>query len=103
MRRIIGTFFVFCLGAVAMFAAFNIHVVRTNNEWFCLSKETVQFADCYADIRKWNSDEWRKHPDLLKALTKAGRQSIIPTPQELLLDSLNQRVGSAQAVSNSRQ
>ena len=91
MRRLVAVVFGIGLGALAMFLAFNIHVVRTDSDWHFVNKQETEFADCFADVRKWDVEEWGKHPELKKALIEAGKGEIVkePPPQELLFDVLD--------------
>ena len=47
MRRIFAMFFGFGLGLVAMFLAFQMHVVKTDADWHFVRKQETQFADFY--------------------------------------------------------
>lgn len=91
MRRLFALVFGFGLGLVAMFLAFNLHVVRTESDWHFVRKQKVQFTDWYADVRKWDAQEWTQHPDLTKALVDSGKGEIVPQieAQDLLLEVLD--------------
>ena len=64
MRKLFALVFGFGLGLVVMFLAFNVHVVRTDSDWHFVKKQKVQFADCYADIRNCDAQEWTRHWDI---------------------------------------
>ena len=84
MRRLMTVIFGIGLGALAMFLAFNIHVVRADSDWHFVKKQQTEFADCFADVREWDAKEWREHPHLKDALRAAGKGEIIkePAPQQ---------------------
>jgi hypothetical protein len=90
MRRIFAMFFGFGLGLVAMFLAFKMHVVKTDADWHFVRKQETQFADFYVDIRKWDRDEWARHPDFQKALVAAGKTELMPDvePEDMINEAL---------------
>lgn len=92
MRRLFAMFFGFGLGLVAMFLAFQIHIVRTDSTWHFVEKQETEFTDFYVDIREWDREEWAKHPVLQAALVKSGKAKLIPTPDpaDLLNEALRQ-------------
>jgi len=81
MRRLFAVFFGFGLGLVVMFIAFQIHVVKTETDWHFVKKQETQIEDFYVDIRKWDREEWARHPDFQKALVEAGKTELLPTPE----------------------
>lgn len=90
MRRLFAMFFGFGLGLVAMFMAFQMHVVKTDTDWHFVKKQETQFADFYVDIRKWDREEWARHPDFQKALVEAGKTELLPAPEpeDILNDAM---------------
>ena len=90
MRRLFAMFFGFGLGLAAMFMAFQVHVVKTDADWHFVKKQETQFADFYVDIRKWDLEEWGRHPDFQAALVEAGKTELLPTPQpeDILNDAM---------------
>jgi hypothetical protein len=90
MRRLIAMFFGFGLGLAAMFMAFQVHVVKTDSDWHFVKKQETQFADFYVDIRKWDREEWGRHPEFQKALFEAGKTELLPTPdpEDILNDAM---------------
>lgn len=88
-----------------MFLAFNLHVVRTDTDWYFVKKLKTEFADCFADVRTWDVEEWSKHPELKKALTVAGKGEIIkePPPQELLFEVLDAWKNARRNLETTRQ
>ncbi|MBL6706187.1 MAG: hypothetical protein ISQ06_08750 [Planctomycetaceae bacterium] len=90
MRRLFAMFFGFGLGLAAMFMAFQVHVVKTDTDWHFVRKQETQLADFYVDIRKWDHEEWSRHPDFQKALVEAGKTELLPTPEpeELLNEAM---------------
>ncbi|MHC4876655.1 MAG: hypothetical protein ACYTGL_09160 [Planctomycetota bacterium] len=91
MKKLFALVFGFGLGLGAMFLAFNVHVVRTETDWHVVKKQKVQFADWYADIRKWDAEEWTRHPDLTKALVDSGKGDLVPRieAEDLLLEVID--------------
>ena len=77
MRRLFVLVFGALLGAAAMFMAFKFHVVRTKDDWVFVPKPSASLVDPFVDVREWNSDDWTKHPQLLKALVLTGRSDLI--------------------------
>ncbi|NQV23675.1 MAG: hypothetical protein HQ518_04830 [Rhodopirellula sp.] len=90
MRRLFAMFFGFSLGLAAMFMAFQVHVVKTDSDWYFVRKQETQLADFYVDIRKWDRAEWARHPDFQKALVEAGKTDLMPAsePEDLLNEAM---------------
>lgn len=65
------------LGAAAMFIAFKFHVVRTKDDWVFVPKPSASLADAYVDVREWDTAEWTKHTQLVKALVLTGRTDLV--------------------------
>jgi hypothetical protein len=65
------------LGATGMFIAFKFHVVRTKDDWVFVPKPTASLVDAYVDVREWDSDEWTRHPQLVKSLVLTGRADLV--------------------------
>ena len=91
MRRLMAVIAATGLGALSMYLAFHVHLVRTDSNWYFVRKQKTEFADCFADVRTWDASEWSRHPDLKLALKAAGRGKIIKEPagQELLFNALD--------------
>jgi len=77
MRRLFAMAFGALLGAAAMFIAFKFHVVRTKDDWVFVPKPPAMLVDVYVDVREWDTAEWTKHPQLVKALVLTGRSDLI--------------------------
>lgn len=77
MRRLFALAFGALLGAAAMFIAFKFHVVRTKDDWVFVPKPTASLVDAYVDVRDWDTDEWAKHPQLVKSLVLTGRADLV--------------------------
>lgn len=90
MRRLFAMCFGFGLGLAAMFMAFKVHVVKTDTDWHFVKKQETRFADFYVDVRKWDRDEWSRHPDFQKALVAAGKTELIPeaAPEDMLNEAM---------------
>ena len=105
MRKLIGTVFCFGLGMVAMWLAMNFHFVKTDSDWFVVSKQDIRFADCYVDISEWDAPDWDQHPELQESLIKAGRGGLIPAyeTEEFLKNTLERIGDAAEDFARSRQ
>ncbi len=77
MRRLFALVFGALLGAAAMFIAFKFHVVRTKDDWVFVPKPSASLVDAYVDVREWNTAEWTKHSQLVKALVLTGRADLV--------------------------
>ena len=77
MRRLFAMAFGVLLGAAAMFIAFKFHVVRTKDDWVFVPKPSASLADAYVDVREWDTAEWTKHSQLVKALVLTGRADLV--------------------------
>lgn len=99
MKKLFTMCFGFGIGLVAMFLAFEFHVVRAESDWHFVRKQETQLTDFYADIRKWDRDEWERHPDLQEALVAADKSDLLPAPQpEELIDEAIQTWETARRV-----
>ena len=77
MRRLFALAFGALLGAAAMFVAFKFHVVRTTDDWVFVPKPSASLVDAYVDVREWDTSEWTKHPQLIKALVLTGHSDLM--------------------------
>lgn len=78
MRRLFALAFGVLLGAAAMFIAFKFHVVRTKDkDWVFVPKPAASLVDAYVDVREWDTAEWTKHPQLIKALVLTGHADLM--------------------------
>lgn len=77
MRRLFAMAFGVLLGAAAMFIAFKFHVVRTKDDWVFVPKPSASLGDAYVDVREWDTAEWTKHSQLVKALVLTGRADLV--------------------------
>lgn len=77
MRRLFAMAFGALLGAAAMFIAFKFHVVRTKDDWVFVPKPSASLVDAYVDVREWDTAEWTKHTQLVKALVLTGRADLV--------------------------
>ena len=77
MRRLFALAFGVLLGAAAMFIAFKFHVVRTKDDWVFVPKPSASLVDAYVDVREWDTAEWTKHAQLIKALVLTGHSDLM--------------------------
>ena len=91
MKRLFALVFGVGLGALAMFGAFHLHVVRADSGWHFVRKQKIEIADCIADVREWDADDWKDHPELARNLEKAGKGDLVkqPTPEDLFRDAID--------------
>lgn len=75
-KVVVFTFF-FLLGGGLASATYELHLVRSEEGFLLVPKHQEGLKDIYADIRKWDTAEWQKHPDLAKTLVKNGHQKLI--------------------------
>ena len=60
-----------------MFIAFKFHVIRTKDDWVFVPKPSASLVDAYVDVREWDTAEWTKHTQLVKALVLTGRADLV--------------------------
>jgi len=48
--------------------ATNFHMVRTDDDFIIVKKESLGLSDTYVDARGWTFIEWGNHPDLVRVL-----------------------------------
>lgn len=59
-------------------AASCLYVVRTPNGVVVLPKNSLSFADTYADTRQWTDKDFSSHKALVERLTNTGRDYALP-------------------------
>jgi len=77
-RKILSAAFFFVLGGMLSACAIGFHVVRSDIGMLAVRKTRPTVKDFYVDIRRWNRQDWKAHPDLAKALAAAGHQDLVP-------------------------
>ena len=65
------------IGAGAMYAAFNYHVVRANDGFQLVRKQTAALSEVYMDIRSYGPNEWAAHRELAADLIAAGKGNLM--------------------------
>lgn len=78
MRKFVGAVFCIGLGAVLMTCAFGLHFIQSPTGFSVIWKSRPSLKDVYVDVRRWKRDEWKNHPDLVKALHEAGKSDVVP-------------------------
>ena len=106
MRRMTALLLGIVLGAVAVYCAFEFHVLNTAQGHLVVRKQRSTLADTYVDIRSWGSKEWDAHPALSASVVSGGHAEIVvrPTTGEFVRDffrSFNPNPGG-QAPNESR-
>lgn len=77
MRRLIALMIGVAIGGGTTFAAFNLHVVRTDQKVLVVRKQRSDWHDAYVDIRGWTHREWTGHHELSSNLIAAGRGDLV--------------------------
>lgn len=77
MRRLIALILGVAIGGGGVFAAFQYHVVRTQEKWLVVRKQRADWRDAYVDVRGWTYREWGAHRELSSDLIAAGRGDLV--------------------------
>lgn len=78
MSRIRSFLFGTTLGAAAMFASLQFHVLRTDSGFKVLPRTPQQSLGLtYSDIRGWSADRWQDRPELARAILANGSGELI--------------------------
>lgn len=88
-----GKLYNFLLGMVVGFAlyhaAFNYHVIYASDGLHLVAKSPPRFEEVYVDVRKFDFNDWRQHPELALAIEKAGKREILTNAAK---DAVNQAI-----------
>ena len=86
MWKALALLFFFVLGGAAVASTYELHIVRSKAGFVVVPKETDGLKDVYADVREWDVEEWRDHPELIEALVANGHQDLVKqsTTQEVI-------------------
>lgn len=90
MRRLYN----FLLGVVVGFglyhAGYNYHVVQAADGMHLVAKQPPRFSQVYVDVRQFDLNDWKQHPELMVAIQKAGKGHILgEAARNLLGDAVN--------------
>ena len=77
MRRLTALILGIVIGGGLVFAAFHVHVVRSDKGTLFVTKKQVSFGEFYVDVREWDLDRWRQSPALADALISAGHSDVV--------------------------
>jgi len=77
MRRLFAVLLGVGLGGAGTFAAFQYHLVRTDQSFLVVRRQRADWHDAYADIRGWSYHEWGAHRELSADLIAAGRGDLV--------------------------
>ncbi len=77
MRRLFAVLFGVMLGGGLVYAAFEYHLVRTEERFFVIPKKQAGLVDAYVDIRDWSASQWRDHPVLAENLIADGHGDLV--------------------------
>jgi len=77
MRRLLAVLFGAMLGGGLVFAAFEYHLVRTDETYHLVPKKQAGLTDAYVDIRDWPASEWNEHTTLAEDLIAAGHGDLV--------------------------
>lgn len=100
-----GTFLIgFLLGGVFVYVGLHYHILRTNNGMDMVPKLASTASETYVDIRAFGFEEWRQHPALAAAITKANKshlfQGVVTAPIQGVQGAVNQSFEDAQSRMN---
>jgi hypothetical protein len=48
--------------------AMNFHLVRTDDDFIIVKKESMGVSEIYVDTRGWTFIEWEEHPALMRVM-----------------------------------
>ncbi|MGQ0636362.1 MAG: hypothetical protein ACT4QC_17255 [Planctomycetaceae bacterium] len=77
MRRLFTWLIGVALGGGLVFAAFQFHLVRTDQKFLLVPKRQADWRDPYVDVRAWTFREWGEHPRLSENLIASGHGDIV--------------------------
>lgn len=77
MRRLFAVMFGAFVGGGLVFAAFQYHVVRTDDRFLVVSKQQTTWREAYVDIRGWTARDWNAHRELGRDLVAAGHGQLV--------------------------
>ena len=77
MRRVIALILGVAIGGGGVFAAFQYHVVRTEQTLLVVRRQRADWHDTYVDIRGWGYRDWASHRDLSHDLIVSGRGDLV--------------------------
>ena len=77
MRRMFSMMIALAAGGGLVWGGMNYHVLQTNQGVVVVHKRQSTLSDTYADVREWGLQQWTDHPDLVAALSDAGRADVI--------------------------
>lgn len=87
MRRFYGFVLGLVIGGTTVYVAYQYHLVRTGDRLLVVPKVQPSLIDLYADVRKWQVEEWKKHPALARDLVASGHsKEITQTATDGLVD-----------------
>lgn len=77
MRRFYGFLLGLVIGGTSVYVAYQYHLVRTPDRLLVVPKVQPSLIDLYADIRKWQLEDWKKHSALARHLIASGHTNLI--------------------------
>lgn len=77
MRRLLAVAIGALLGGGVVFAAFQYHIVRTDDRFLLVGKQQATWHDAYVDIRGWTARDWNGHRELGRNLVAAGHSQVV--------------------------
>lgn len=77
MRRFLLVVLGVAIGGGAVFGAYHYHIVRTDKQFLFVPRQTADWHDCFADVRQWDGQKWREHPQLTQDMIAAGHGDAV--------------------------
>jgi hypothetical protein len=77
MKRFWSFFLGVITGAALLYAAMNIHVVRSRDGFHVVAKTPARLSETFVDIRAFTVADWAGRPQLAGALVQSGRQHLL--------------------------
>lgn len=99
MRRLLSVCLGVAFGAALMWFAFSVHIVKSGEDVFFVSRQKTQLTDFYANVSQWDRSEWDRHPDLKAAVARSGDPISLP---EVKVDSDALISGAIRHLENAR-
>lgn len=77
MRRVYAFTFGIGLGILACLGATNYHVVRAQDGFHLVQKQSVRLGQAYVDTRQFSPADWAAHPELVASLRADNEQGLV--------------------------
>ena len=65
-------------GWISLTAVYQFHLVRNEDGFMVVPKQTASVASTYADTREWTALDWSNHPQLKQSMSAHGHSVLVP-------------------------